>query len=69
LEEKGTARDDRMSRMEASITKMATQVETMAGDVRDAKTGLRVGLWLSNTLWPIIAGLGGWFSYKFGLGQ
>jgi hypothetical protein len=68
LEEKGTARDDRMSRMEASLAKMATQVEAMANDVRDAKTGLRVGLWLSNTLWPIIAGAGGWIAYRLGLG-
>jgi hypothetical protein len=69
LEEKGVSRDDRMARMEAAIATMAKQVETMAGDVRDAKTGLRIGLWLSNTLWPIVTGIGGWLAYTLGKGS
>jgi hypothetical protein len=68
LEERGTARDDRMTRMEAAIAKMASQVETMAGDVRDAKTGLRVGLWISNTVWPLVAAGGAWIAHMMGKG-
>jgi hypothetical protein len=69
LEEKGVSRDDRMARMEAAIATMAKQVETMAGDVRDAKTGLRIGLWLSNTLWPLIAAAGAWIAHGWGKGS
>jgi hypothetical protein len=69
LEERGAARDDRMSRMETAISEMAQEVKKMAGDVRDAKTGLRVGLWISNTLWPIIAAGGAWVAHMMGRGS
>jgi hypothetical protein len=69
LEERGTARDDRMARMETAIATMAKQVETMAGDVRDAKTGLRVGLWITNTVWPVVAAGGAWVAHMMGRGS
>lgn len=62
LEERGAARDDRMARMEEAMTKLVEHVEQIGQDVRDAKTGLRVGLWLSNTLWPCLAAAGAWIA-------
>ena len=61
LEARGEARDDRMTRMEAAIEHMTKQLDAMAGDLRDAKTGLRIGLWISSTAVPAAAGLAGWF--------
>lgn len=62
LEEKGTARDERMARIEATLAQLAEQMETVAQDVRDAKTGLRIGLWFTSTAVPAVAAVGGWFA-------
>lgn len=69
LEERGASRDERMARMESALERLTTQVETIALDVRDAKTGLRVGLWISNTVWPIMAAGGGWIAHHFWPGK
>jgi|688.fasta_scaffold1424235_2 hypothetical protein len=65
LEERGVARDDRMGRMEEALERLAKQVEVIGADVRDAKTGLRVALWISNTIWPLLAAGGGWVAAHF----
>jgi len=39
LEERGTARDERIARMEQTLVRLATQMEAVGQDVRDAKTG------------------------------
>jgi hypothetical protein len=63
LEERGISRDDRMERMEVTLVRLANQVEGMANDLRDAKTGLRVGMWISSTVVPAIAAAVGWFAH------
>ena len=74
LEEKGTARDERIAayqaqasaeikHLEATISALGTKLDVMAGDLRDAKTGLRIGLWISSTLVPAMAAAAGWFAH------
>ena len=65
LEERGVGRDERMQRMEAALQTMTAQLETMSNDLRDAKTGLRIGLWISTTFVPAGAALAGWVSHHF----
>ncbi len=65
LEARGEARDERMQRMEAALQTMTAQLETMSNDLRDAKTGLRIGLWISTTFVPAGAALAGWISHHF----
>lgn len=69
LEERGVARDERMARMEETISKLVDRVEEIGQDVRDAKTGLRVGLWISNTVLPLLAASGGWLAHHFWPGK
>lgn len=63
LEERGASRDDRMARMEHTLEKVTQQLESMSNDLRDAKTGLRIGLWISSTAVPAAAALAGWFAH------
>jgi len=63
LEERGTARDERIARMEQTLSRLATQMEAVGQDVRDAKTGLRVGLWITSTAVPAVASVAGWFAH------
>ena len=63
LEERGVSRDERMERMEHALERVTTQLESMAHDLRDAKTGLRVGLWITTTVVPAVAAAGGWFAH------
>lgn len=63
LEERGTSRDERMARMETTLVRLANQVEAMSNDLRDAKTGLRIGLWFTSTVVPAIAAAIGWFAH------
>lgn len=65
LEERGVHRDKRMERMEDTLERLATKLDAVANDVRDAKTGLRVGLWISNAVWPVLAAGGGWLAHHF----
>ena len=58
-----------MERMERTMEQLVTRVEAIGQDVRDAKTGLRVGLWISNTVWPIMAAGGGWIAHHFWPGK
>ena len=69
LEERGTSRDERMARMEQTLVKMDAMLEAVSLQVRDAKTGLRVGLWISNTVWPLLAGGMGWLAHHFWPGK
>ena len=69
LEERGTSRDERMARMEATLAKMNTMLETVSLEVRDVKTGLRVGLWISNTVWPLLGAGLGWLAHYFWPGK
>ena len=69
LEERGTSRDERMARMEQTLVKMDAMLEAVSLEVRDAKTGLRVGLWISNTVWPLLAGGMGWLAHHFWPGK
>lgn len=64
LEERGAARDERIARMEQTLTRLATQMEGIGQDVRDAKTGLRVGLWITSTVVPAVASVAGWFAHN-----
>jgi hypothetical protein len=63
LEERGLSRDERMTRMEHTLERVVTQLDQMAGDLRDAKTGLRIGLWITSTVVPTIAAGIGWFAH------
>ena len=74
LEERGAARDERIAtyqaqnsaelkQVEASITALVVKVDAIANDVRDAKTGLRIGMGIMTT----IGALGGWFVSHFWL--
>lgn len=63
LEARGEARDDRMARLEETIRKMSEKLDLMADDVKSAKTGLRVGLWISTTVLPVVSGSVGWFAH------
>lgn len=63
LEEKGSARDERMERMEHAIETLVKRVEEIGADVRDAKTGLRLGLWFASTVAPAGAAVFGWFAH------
>jgi len=69
LEERGAARDERMARMEGAMVKLVERVEVIGQDVRDAKTGLRIGLWISGTLVPFLAGAAGWVAHNFWPGK
>jgi hypothetical protein len=64
LEEREVGRDDRMARMETTLSKLDQQIDTMTEDIRAAKTGLRIGLWISSTLAPALAGIAGWFAHQ-----
>lgn len=72
LEERGVARDERIAayqqqnsaelkQVEASIAALVQKVDAIANDVRDAKTGLRIGMAIMGTL----GGLAGWFVSYF----
>ena len=63
LEERGIARDERAGRMEASIAQLVTTVDGLRDDVKAAKTGLRVGLWISSTVIPAASAALGWFAH------
>ncbi len=74
LEERGVSRaqivdaqlahvDERMARMETAITNLVATVQTLSDDVKAAKTGLRVGLWISTTVIPAASGAIGWFAH------
>ena len=74
LEERGVSRaevvdgkmahvDERMARLEQAITKLVATVETLSDDVKAAKTGLRVGLWISSTVIPALSAALGWFAH------
>ena len=63
LEERGVSRDERMERMEHTLERVTEQLDTMANDLRDAKTGLRIGLWITSTLVPAAAAAAGWFAH------
>lgn len=69
LEERAVSRashvDDTIQRMEASISKLVETVERLSDDVKAAKTGLRVGLWISTTVVPAASGAIGWFAHHF----
>jgi hypothetical protein len=69
LEERGTSRDERMARMEQTLAKMDATLDAVSLEVRDAKTGLRVGLWISNTVWPVLAAGAGWLAHTFWPGK
>ena len=58
-------RDEKLARMEATLVSMTEKIERIGGDVRDAKTALRVGFWISTTLVPAIAAMTGWFAHTF----
>lgn len=64
-EERGIARDERMERMEHAMETLVKRVEEIGSDVRDAKTGLRIGLWFASTVAPATAGVIGWFAHIF----
>lgn len=65
LEERGMSRDARIERIEKTLETMTTQLDGMANDLRDAKTGLRIGLWVTSTVVPFLAGAAGWFANHF----
>lgn len=65
LEERGVARDERAGRMEEALGKLLITVEALRDDVKAAKTGLRVGLWISTTVIPAASGAIGWFAHHF----
>lgn len=63
LELRDEAADARAARMEKALATLTEKVEALAGDIRDAKTGLRVALavatacgtaagWLASHIWP-----------------
>lgn len=54
-------RDARMDRIERTLSTLTDKVDHIADDVRDAKTGLRIGLWVTTTA----AGFGGWVLSHF----
>jgi hypothetical protein len=62
LEERGAARDERMHRMEQALERLTEQMEAVAADVRAAKTGLRVGLWIASTVLPSLSAGVTWLS-------
>lgn len=55
LEEKGTARDERMERMEKQLTTAVAKLDEVADNVKAAKMGLRVGLWIAGGAGGIIS--------------
>lgn len=74
LEERGAARDERIAayqtqnsaelkQLEASIAALVAKVDAVANDVRDAKTGLRIGMGIMTT----IGALAGWVVSHFWL--
>lgn len=74
LEERGAARDERIAayqtqnsaelkQLEASIAALVAKVGAVANDVRDAKTGLRIGMGIMTT----IGALAGWVVSHFWL--
>ena len=63
--ERDAARNERMARLEGIIGKMDEKLDALADDVKAAKTGLRVGMWLSATVVPTVAGAIGWFAHLF----
>ncbi len=63
LEMRGESRDDRLSRLETAIANLNTKMDTVADDVKAAKTGLRIGLWVSTTVLPFGAGVAGWLAH------
>lgn len=57
-------RDDRLMRIETTLAKQDALLQVMAGDLRDARTGLRVGLWVFSTMTALATGAAaviGWF--------
>lgn len=56
IEERGISRD-------AAIQEIRASLEAIGNDVRDAKTGLKVGFWIGKTLVAAVAGLGGWLAH------
>lgn len=63
LEERGAARDERIARMEETLERLSEQLESVSADIRDAKMGLRIGLWITSTFVPAIAAGIGWFAH------
>jgi len=63
--ERSASRDATLAQMQVTLAKMEQRLDTVAGDVRDAKTVLRVGFWISTTLVPAIAAMTGWFAHTF----
>ena len=57
-------RDEKLARMEAT-PRVHDRDQRIGGDVRDAKTALRVGFWISTTLMPAIAAMAGWVAHTF----
>ena len=63
LEAKDEAMAATLARLEHIICRMDIELSAVRGDVRDAKTSLRVGFWISSTIIPPLAAAAGWFSH------
>lgn len=61
-EERGAARDATLAEMKLLLKQLNERLDTVAGDVRDAKTALRVGFWISTTIIPAGAAITGWIA-------
>lgn len=64
-EERGMARDAAFEKMQATLEKMDARLDDLANDLRDAKTGLRIGVWIASTVAPGLAAVAGWFAHTF----
>ncbi len=62
-EERSDARDVTLRQMQVTLEKMDSRLDELANDLRDAKTGLRIGIWLASTITPAIAAVAGWWAH------
>ena len=65
LEAEGEAAAATLDRLEKVIGRIDERLGVVQGDVRDAKTALRVGFWISTTIVPAGAAVAGWFAHTF----
>jgi predicted RNase H-like nuclease (RuvC/YqgF family) len=69
VEAEGDAVAATLERMERTICRMDARLTEVQGDVRDAKTALRVGFWILTTIIPAGAAVLGWFAHTFWPGK
>lgn len=69
LEEGAIHRGVQIARIEHTLEQLTKTVADIADNMRDAKTGMRLGLWLGGTVAPALGGMGVWLFHTFWPGK